>query len=178
MFWSGSAAAQSRVHSVRGAPSRRSASPVAEMCSPAPNSTAAAGTGVLTSRYWSCARVTNQSQTPARRRDVLARAEQHRRGRHRRGHLQVLVLRARHGPESKVWSSRLPGDSPARTQRKAEPKGQVLLLHVQVQSQVKEQPIVVHAPIHSRTRTTHLPGRAPCKPIDAQVAGLSAHTLT
>ena len=54
MFWSGSAAAQSLVHSVRGTPSLCRGSPVAEMCSPAPNSVADAGMGEFTSMYWSC----------------------------------------------------------------------------------------------------------------------------
>ncbi len=53
MFWSGSAAAQSRVHRVRGIPSLLRGSPVAEMCSPTPKSVAEAGIGELTSMYWS-----------------------------------------------------------------------------------------------------------------------------
>ena len=53
MFWSGSAAAQSRVHRVSGIPSLRRGSPVAEMCSPTPKSVAEAGMGELTSMYWS-----------------------------------------------------------------------------------------------------------------------------
>lgn len=62
MFWSGSAAAQSRVHSVSGTPSLRRGSPVAEMCSPAPYSVAEEGMGELTSIYWSCTEHHKSSQ--------------------------------------------------------------------------------------------------------------------
>ena len=51
MFWSGSAAAQSRFHRVSGVPSLLRGSPVAEMCSPAPNSVAEEGMGEFTSMY-------------------------------------------------------------------------------------------------------------------------------
>lgn len=73
MFWSGSAAAQSLVHSVRGTPSLRRGSPVAEMCSPAPNRVADAGMGELTSMYWSCscwAGLSRASQVTAKGHDL------------------------------------------------------------------------------------------------------------
>ena len=74
MFWSGSAAAQSRVHRVRGTPSLLRGSPVAEMCSPTPKSVAEAGIGELTSMYWSyrCHRHAVQMRSCLHRMDLLS----------------------------------------------------------------------------------------------------------